>query len=98
MVDCSTDLLLGSDYINMVTCPYTETIGPLVFGLFVYGTVMMGVYVRTRSAVVPAVLTIFLGSVAVSQLPSGAIRILGVGLILALTVAGYYVYHTAQKV
>lgn len=98
MVSCSSDLLLGSEYIEMATCPYTETLGPLVFGLFVYGTVMMGLYARTRSAVIPTVVTIFLGAVAVSQLPPGAIRILGVALILAVTIAGYYIYHQAQKV
>lgn len=98
MVDCDPDLLLGSEYIDAITCPYDEILGPLVFGLFIYGSVMMGLYVRTRSAVIPAVVTIFVGAVAVSRIPSQAIQILGIALILALTVAGYYLYHQAQRV
>lgn len=88
---------LAGDFMEAVVCPYNLQMGELTFGLMIYGAVCLGLYVRTGSAVVPAVVTIVGGTVAVSQIPSRGIQIMVITLMLVFTAAGYFVYRQIQR-
>lgn len=88
--------LVDGNAIDAIVCPYDMQFGALTVGLFVYGSVMMGLYVRTQSLVVPIVVTIFAGTVAISRLPSGAVQIAVLALFLGISVGVLYLVNRAQ--
>ena len=89
---------LNGDFMEAVVCPYDYQLGSLTFGLFIYGAVCMGLYIRTGNAIIPAVVTIVAGTVAVSRIPSRAVQIMAIGLMLMFTVGGYFLYRKIQTV
>lgn len=89
---------LNGDFMEAVVCPYDYQIGSITFGLFIYGAVCMGLYIRTGNAIIPAVITIVAGTVAVSRIPSRAVQIMAIGLMLVITTGGYFLYRKTQTV
>lgn len=103
MVNCDpytggnlTGALMSGNYTDAVVCPYDLQVGPIVFGLIVYGSVMTALYIRTQSIVVPMVVTILAGTVAISRIPSQAAQLMAITLMLGLTIAMYVVYQRVQ--
>lgn len=93
MVDCTqslVDTLLAGKFFDAVVCPYSESIGLIVFALAVYGAVGLSLYIYSGNAVLPLVLTLILGSVVVTQLPGPAVQIVGVFVLLLLGAGGYW--------
>lgn len=80
------------------TCPYDSQIGFLAFGLMIYGSVMTGLYVRTQSLVLPMVVTVMGGTLAVSRLPSAAHQLVGMVLLSGFAVGAYLIYARAQNI
>lgn len=104
MVDCGQyetleqvrGALVDGKLMEAVVCPYDMQFGALTFGLFIYGTVMTALYVRTQSVVVPIVVTMVAGTVAISRVPSRAIQILALAMLLGISVAVLWLINRAQ--
>ena len=92
------DAWLEGYYLEAVVCPYDLQMGALTFGLFIYGGAMLGLYQRTQSLVVPFVITILAGTVAISRIPSQAHQLVGMGVLLGVTIGIMYVYLRMQNV
>lgn len=80
------------------TCPFDNSIGALTFGFLMYGGFMTALYVRTQSMVIPLVVTVLGGTVAISRLPSAALQLVGMVLMLGLAASGYFIYVRAQNI
>lgn len=89
---------LAGDFMEAVVCPYSLQLGELTFGLFIYGAVCMGLYVRTGNAIIPTVITIVAGTVAISQIPSRGVQTMAIALMLILTTGGFFLYRKTQNV
>lgn len=85
-----------SGFIDAIVCPYDMQFGALTVGLMVYGIVMAGLYVRTGSIAVPAVMIIVGGTAVISRLPSGAVQIAVLALFLALSIGVLFLVNRAQ--
>lgn len=94
--DSLREAWLNGDFYEAIVCPYDDQMGALTFGLFIYGAVMMGLYIRTGNAIVPTVITIVAGTVAVSRIPSRAVQIVVIALMLIFTTGGYFLYRKVQ--
>ncbi len=81
----------AGEFLNGIICPYDLQLGPLVFGLLVYGGIMTGIYVRTQSLTLPMAVTVIGGTVAVSQIPSQAVQVMVIAIVLGGT-AGLYLF------
>jgi len=92
------DAWLQGDWQAAFTCPVESQIGTAAFAAFLYGGLMMSLYIRTQSAVLPLVVSILGGTIAISQLPAAYQQVVGLSLMLGFAVAGYLVYRRAQTV
>lgn len=104
MVDCTRyagdtlrEAWLNGDFMSAVVCPYDNQLGALTFGVFIYGGVVMALRIRTGSFLLPMILTFVGGTVAVSRLPAGAMQIMGMGVMLVVTAAAFFLYRSAQR-
>ena len=96
--DSLIDAWMAGNWVDAIACPYESQIGTLGFGAMVFGGVMTALYIRTQSFVLPLVVTVLIGTVAVSMLPAAYMQVLGMGLLLGLTVAAYLLYRRLQNV
>ena len=80
------------------TCPYDLQIGTLAFGFMIYGAVMTGLYVRTQSLVLPMVVTVMGGTIAISRLPSMAHQLVGMTIMIGLAIGAYMIYVKVQNI
>lgn len=87
------EFLDNGQFFDAINCPYSDIMGPLVFGLFVYGGLSMALYIYTGNAVMPLILAVILAAVVVSQLPGLVAKIIvflfimGLGVLATLVVA-----------
>jgi len=72
------------DFWRAFVCPYANTMGFLTFGLIVYGTISISLYLVTGSLVIPVVLLLTIGPVILGQIAAPGIPI----AVLALLGAG----------
>lgn len=108
MVDCDpydpdqggalVDAWIDLQWYEAVLCPYDLQVGSLVTGVFVFGAVSMGLYIRTGNAVIPLVALVLGGVVVISRIPSRVVQLIAVVLILGLAGAAYLVARRAQVV
>jgi hypothetical protein len=96
--DSLIDAWLSGDYLDAFSCVYEEQLGAVTFGAMLYGSLMVSLYIRTQSFVLPMVVSILGGTIAVSMLPAAYLQVLGMALLLGLSVAAYLLYRKAQTV
>ncbi len=74
-------------FIDAVMCPFTMQIGDFTFGMFVIMPLLAGLTIKTESIVIPASVTMMLGTIGIAMLPSGIQRGVGIALVLATMLA-----------
>lgn len=67
---------------DAVLCPYQESMTGVVFGTIIWGAVMIHLYVRTGSALLPYSLSVLLGSLVLSQTIAGSAQLVGALVVL----------------
>lgn len=92
------DAWLAGNYVDAFVCPFDAQLGSLTVGAMIFGGVMTALYIRTQSFVLPLVVTVLGGTVAVSRLPAVYMQVLGMGLLFGVTLAAYLLYRRVQTV
>jgi hypothetical protein len=77
------DYISNAEFIKALSCPYFNTAGMLVTGMFVYGAISSVIYLRTDSVMIPFVLLLLTGGAITTQLAGPGMAI---ATILLLTV------------
>lgn len=91
------DAWLAGDYVEAFACPFEAQIGVAAFAAMLYGGFMISLYIRTGSFVLPLVVSILGGTIAVAQLPAAYQQVVGLSLLLGLAIAAYVVYAKVQN-
>jgi len=89
------DYLTAFEFIKAPVCTYADPLGWLVMGLLVYGSVVMSIYIRTNSLIIPTVLVLLLGEVVLVQVAAVAnpfVILLLTGVPAGLVAIAYYLY------
>lgn len=89
---------LDGQYVDAIICPYDAQIGTLTVGMLIFGGVMTALYIRTQSFVLPLVVSVLGGTVAVSRLPSMYQQVVGMSLLFGFTIAAYFIYVRVQNI
>lgn len=83
------------EFIKAPVCAYANSLGLLVFGMFVYGGILSSIYIRTGSLIIPMILLLLTGGVVLTQVPAVASPVLVLvilGVPAGLTALVYYLY------
>lgn len=89
---------IAGDWQAAFACPIEGQIGTAAFAAMLYGGFMMSLYIRTQSFVLPMVVSILGGTVAISTLPAAYQQVIGMSLMLGFTVAAYLIYVKVQRI
>lgn len=87
-----TDALANGSFMDALTCPPINQMGPQVLPLMVFGTLGLALYVYTESLIVPLVLAVIIGAVFMSSLSGAPVGIAVLVLVMVLTLAVWLVY------
>lgn len=83
-------------FFDAVSCPFVEALGGPLFAMLVFGPALLGMYIYSGSIILPLVLTLILGSVVVVQLPSVALQLFGIVILLSIAGAGYLLVQRSE--
>jgi len=78
-------------------CTYATPLGGLVVGTVFYGAVSLGIFIRTRSLVLPAVLYIVLGSTLTFQMLSIISPLIGFLVLLVAPIAATALVYNVDR-
>jgi hypothetical protein len=85
----ATDALLNGDVFNAVVSSYSAVVPLPIVALLVFAPIGLGFYMTQRSALVPFIMFVLIGSVTVSEMPqayqSGVLAV----FIVAIAGIGY---------
>jgi hypothetical protein len=88
---------INGQFFDAVFCPFGDVLGGVGFALFVFGAIGLSLYIYSGSVVMPLVLTLILGSVVVTQLPSIAAQLVGAVVLLGIAIAGYLIVIRSHR-
>jgi hypothetical protein len=91
------EALVEGAFFDAILCPFTDVMGTVAFGLFVYGVALVALYIRTESPTVPIAVLIVTSVVIVPVLPGGALQVMVAVAMLALAIGGYLLTRRAQN-
>ena len=78
-------------------CPFGDQLGGTLFALMVFGAIGMSLYIYSGSVVLPLVLFLIVGSVIIVQLPSAAVQLVGIVILLGITGIGYLMVQRTRR-
>lgn len=84
-----TTALVDGKFFDAITCAYANEMGGALFALMVFGALAISLNTYSGSVIVPVVLVIIMGSVILVTLPSSAVQLAGIVILLTVTVGGY---------
>jgi len=64
------EAMMQEQFRDAILCPYQENIGGALFAMIIYGAITSHIYIRTESVLIPLVLSILVGGIALTQIPS----------------------------
>jgi hypothetical protein len=88
------EYLLDFEFIKALTCTYANSVGFLVMGLLVYGSISLSIYIRTGSVIIPFVLLLLTGGVVMEQVAGVAVAI--ATIVVLVVGAGVVTYLYAE--
>lgn len=92
------EFITNGQFIDAALCPYADPIGEtLVLGM-VFGSLMIGFAIFSRSVKPLVILAVFGGAMFYSQLPAPAQQFGAIVIILMTTIAGYALWRRAEGV
>lgn len=80
------DALQNFAFHDAIACKYTNEVGTLVTGMFVFGPINVAIYVRSGGITLPIVLTLILGGITLPLMPGSASAIALVILLVGIGV------------
>lgn len=66
------EAMVQEEFRDAILCPYQESLGGPLFAMIIYGAITAHIYIRTGSALLPFILSILVGGIAFTQVPSPA--------------------------
>lgn len=94
--DLATALAEGA-FRDAITCAYIGDVGPLVWPMIVLGVPLLGIFIRTRSPIIPAVFVLLFAPIFVANQPAGAARIVMVLLLFGIPAVGLLLYYRIKS-
>lgn len=76
------EAMLQEEFRDAILCPYQTNIGGALFAMIIYGAITSHIYIRTESVLIPLILTILVGGIALTQIPSSATALLTFALLM----------------
>lgn len=92
-----TEFWVNGQFFDAIFCPFGDALGGVVFALIFFGAIGLALYIFSGSLVMPLVLTLILGAVVVSQLPSLAAQLVGAVVLVGIAIAGYMTVMRLNK-
>lgn len=81
------DAIKQEAFRDALLCPYQESMTGVVFAMIAYGTITTSLYIRTRSVLLPTVLTVVIGGITVTQIAAPAVALFTVVLLFIVGLA-----------
>jgi hypothetical protein len=88
------EYLRNFQFMEAISCSYVDTMGVLVVGTFVFGTIFAVTYIRTDSPIVPFVLFLTIGGTITSVISS---PLMGFATVVFLLVGGGVVAYAYRE-
>lgn len=82
--DVWLNALKNESFRDAILCPYQTSAGGLFLGMIVYGAITTGLYLRTRSVLLPTVLTTIIGGALFAYLPGPVVGLFTTVLLFAV--------------
>lgn len=83
------EFLVEGQIFDAIYCPFGDVMGGALFALIFFGGIIMATYIYSDGVVLPLTMTVILGAVIVTQLPSVAVQLVVAALLLTLAGSAY---------
>lgn len=70
---------------DAILCPYQTSLTGVFFAMVAYGTITTALYIRTRSVLLPTVLTIVVGGTVMTEIAAPAVALFTVVLLFIVS-------------
>lgn len=91
------DHLTNFDFVEAITCTYGDSVGVLVMGMLVFGAVILSIYVRTGSVLIPTVLLLTTGGATIALVAPPAVAAATVLLLCSGAGAITFLYYRYSR-
>jgi len=71
------------EFINAAVCPYENVTGFLTFGVIVWSAIVLSIYTRQASVIIPTILLILTGGVVMSTVAGPVVAMAGLVVLTA---------------
>jgi len=92
------NFVINGQFLDAAMCPFADPIGETLFLAMVFGGLMIGFSIFSRSVKPLVILSVFGGAMFFSQLPAPAQQFALIIIIIMTTIAGYALWRRAEGV
>lgn len=90
------EFVSNGQFIDAVFCPYADPVGETLAIAMVFGALMIGFAIFSRSVKPLVILAVFGGAMFFSQLPAAAQNFAAIVIIIMTTIAGYAIWRRVE--
>lgn len=84
ILQCDLDRWMAGEFVEGVSCVFTDAAGEFFMALLVFVGLAIGSAIYTESLVVPSVLTLLVGGLAIRSIPGPAAQVAVIMLVLVV--------------
>lgn len=92
------EFVSNGQFLDAVLCPYSDPVGQSLVLVMIFGSLMIGFSIFSRSVKPLVILAVFGGAMFFSQLPAPAQQFAAIVIILMTTIAGYALWRRVEGV